>query len=354
MSPPRVLVADDSDLCRDALVAILQARGTVNVVATASTGREAVTRTAQERPDLVVMDVLMPEMGGFEAVEIIMAEQPTPILMMTSDPRGSVGELSFEALRRGALDLWIKPSWPAPDATADALRRHIHQLSKAPVLRHPMGNRATWTRTTPRKSTAVAPRPTKPFSYVFIAASTGGPAALERILGALPADFAVPVMIVQHLPDSFDRSLASWLDRVTPPSVRVAEDGALLMPGTILIAPSGADAEVTRRGRVRLRTPPDGRGYHPSADILFHSAARELGASALGMVLTGMGRDGALGLRALADTGALTIAQDSATSLVDGMPAAARAAGAASLVLPLEGIAPFLCSRALRRVRNGS
>ncbi len=351
MSPPRVLVADDSTLQRDAIAGVLRANGGAIVVGLAGTGREAVARTTELRPDLVVMDVLMPDMGGLEAVERIMAEQPTPILMMTSDPRGQSGELGFEALRRGALDLWVKPQLPVPPSSADALRRQVGRLAKAPVLRHLLGHRGSWKRSRATDVDEPLGRARTPTEYVFIAASTGGPAALARVLGALPADFGWPIMVVQHMPESFDRSLASWLDGMTRTTVRVAADGARLEPGTISVAPAGLDAEVTRRGCVRLRKPAEGSGYHPSADVLFFSAAAELGAAALGIVLTGMGRDGARGLRALVERGGMTVAQDAASSLVDGMPAAARAAGAARVVLPLDEIAPFLAARAPRRIR---
>lgn len=348
MTPPRVLVADDSGLQREAIAALLRASGAA-VVGTAATGREAVARTAELRPDLVVMDVVMPDMGGLEAVERIMADLPTPILMMTADPRGESGELCFEALRRGALDLWIKPALPVPHAAAEALRHKVNRLARAPVLHHPLGRRSSWKRSTETEPTPVVQWRSASVQVVLIASSTGGPAALARLLGALPIDFAWPILIVQHMPDRFDHSLATWLDRLTRFRVRVAAHGDPFEAGTILVAPSGLDAEVSRQGCVRLRKGVPENGYHPSADVMFLSAATELGAGAVGIVLTGMGRDGAHGLRALADRGAMTIAQDAASSLVDGMPAAARAAGAARAVLSLDAIAPFLAAHAPRR-----
>lgn len=348
MTPPRVLVADDSGLQRDAIAELLRASGAA-VVGTAASGREAVARTAELRPDLVVMDVVMPDMGGLEAVERIMADLPTPILMMTADPRGESGELCFEALRRGALDLWIKPALPVPPASAEALRHKVNRLARAPVLHHPLGRRSSWRRSAETEPTPAIQWRSASVQVVLIAASTGGPAALARLLGALPVDFGWPMLIVQHMPDRFDHSLATWLDRQTQSRVRVAAHGDSFEPGTILVAPAGLDTEVSSQGRVRLRKPVPGPGYHPSADAMFLSAAAELGIAAVGVVLTGMGRDGARGLRALADKGAMTIAQDAASSLVDGMPAAARAAGAARAVLALDAIAPFLCGHAPRR-----
>ena len=322
----RVLVADDSPLFRELLARVVGDDPGFEVVGSARDGAEAARLARSLRPDVVTMDLQMPEADGFSGIARIMAETPTPILVLTSLPAKAV---TFKALSLGALDLLEKPP---PDADLEeygqTLRSRLRLLAGVRVIRHPLGLR--------RERGASPPRGARP-SVVAVGASLGGPRALATLLRALPGDFPVPIAVVQHIADGFTEGLAAWLDQECDLRVAVARDGEVLEPGNVRMAPAGHHLLVgPSRTRLSDAAPID--GFRPSVTALFQSVSEAHGHRACGVLLTGMGRDGADGLVALRRAGGHAIVQDEATSAIFGMPRAAIEAGAADRVLGLEEI----------------
>lgn len=338
----RVLVADDSMLFATALVDILEQDPELEIVGVASDGRQAVEMTQSLRPQVVTMDVRMPILDGLAAVEGIMTSAPTPILVLTADPRGESGELAFEALARGAVDLMPKPlSFPGPEAQQQALRDRIRLLAGVAVVRHPKRHRIPL-----RTGSIRAPGRVR---VVAIGASTGGPQALAQLLADLPAGFGAGIVVVQHMSPGFLENLTRWLNAITPLDVRVGVPGDVIEPGVVLVTPDEVHAVVDDRGRFQVDRGASIGGHRPSATRLFESVARSCGPSAIGLQLTGMGRDGAEGLLTLRRAGGVTVAQDRESSAIYGMPGAAVELGAACRVLPLRGIGPFLAAHVAER-----
>lgn len=340
-TPVRVLVVDDSLVAREMLTQILQSDPDIEVAGVASNGAEAVEAVARLKPDLVTMDIHMPKMDGIAAVEQIMAYTPTPILVVSSSVHGEGVGRAFDALSAGALEVMKKPEprdWAELDRIAAELIRKVKLLSRVRVITHIRGRRATG-----RPSEAAPPPTREPgaVSLVAIGSSTGGPSALMSVLAPLPADFPVPIVIAQHIADGFIPGLVSWLDATCKITVRAAVDGEMAMPGNAYLAPTGRNLAVDTL-TLRFKQPGERQLYIPSADTLFESVAKTHGGSAVGVLLTGMGDDGARGLKSLRDAGALTIVQDEATSTVFGMPKAAIEMGAARKVLPVQQIADAL------------
>jgi two-component system chemotaxis response regulator CheB len=330
----RVLVAEDSPTARALLVEILRSDHGLEVVGEAVNGLEAVEMTRRLRPDVVTMDIRMPLMDGLQATKEIMAETPTPIVIITASLERRDVELSMQALRAGALAVLSKPAGPGTPGFSEEcplLITKVKLMAGVKVVRR-------W-RERPPAGQRPAGRGAKP-RLVAIAASTGGPAALQQLLSALPVGFPVPILVVQHIAPGFVAGLASWLDAVSPLEVRVAEEAEPLRSHHVYLAPDGRDLGVSDRETISLSVPRRGNGS--GATPLFESVARVYGASALAIILTGMGRDGAEGLAAIKRAGGRVIAQDEETSVVFGMPAAAIDAGLADLVLPISFIAPML------------
>lgn len=333
----RVLIADDSAIFVEVMRSALQGNG-IEVCGIAHDGEEAVLLAERLRPDLISMDIEMPRLDGLNAVEQIMARSPTRILVLTGDPRGPTGGWTFEALRRGALDVMQKPL---------ALARHhqaqVELVEKIRALCRTDGPRR---RSPAAQRVSIVDRPprTRP-EGIGIVSSTGGPAALGRLCAALPRVFPLPVVVVQHLPPGFVEGFAKWLRETISLDVRIPKDGDPLEGGCVYLAPDGRHAAVDKGSRLRLLEGGNDR-ICPSGDELLLSMARAWGERAVGVVLTGMGRDGARGLEALRLAGGTTVAQDEATSVVYGMPKAAKPA--AQRILPLGDIAPFLTYLAKR------
>lgn len=325
----RVLVVDDSPIVREILTSILDRQEEFEVVGFAESGSEAARKAAALKPDVISMDLLMPETDGFEGIARIMAETPTPILVLTSE-RGEVA--AFRALSLGALDLLEKP--PADMDLASyglQLRRRLRLLASVPVIRHMRG----------LKQPRPAPVATRRVELVAIAASLGGPRALTALFKSLPPDFGVPIAVVQHMAEGFTEGLTRWIRQETGRDVREAQEGEPLEPGMIRFAPAGKHL-LLERGRARLEDGPPIHGFRPSATPLFRSAAKSYGPRACGVMLTGMGDDGADGLLELRQAGGTTIAQDEASCVVFGMPRAAIQVGAVETVLPLDRIGAAL------------
>jgi two-component system chemotaxis response regulator CheB len=338
-APTRVLVCEDSTTFAAALVRTLERGGEIEVVGVATSAEAAIADLARLAPDLVTMDIELPGMSGLEAVEEIMSTRPTPILVVSSHIRAG-SDLVAAALASGALEAIGKSDLVLRDpdaAAAVAFRRRVKLLSGARVIRHPRG------RLNGRNN---APSPPAPRGAVIgICASTGGPHALATVLSGIPAGFAVPILVVQHIGAGFSEGLAEWLDGAVPLPVRLAEHGASALPG-VSLAPDGADLVLGAQGVLRLdRTTPAGL-HRPSGDALLRSIAHHAQSAGVAVVLTGMGRDGAEGLVAVREAGGLTIAQDEVTSAVYGMPREAAKRGAA-LILPIGEIARALTTVAL-------
>jgi two-component system chemotaxis response regulator CheB len=332
----RVLVAEDSPTARLLLVEILSSDPDIQVVGQARDGVEAVEMTRTLRPDLVTMDVHMPRLNGLDATREIMTTVPTPIVIVTSSAVAGDVERSMHALRAGALDVVPKPVGPHLPGFAEVAQRLIRTvkaLSQVKVVRH-------WRAAQP---TIAVPnsRPSRS-PIVAIATSTGGPPALEQLLRGLPGDFAAPLLVVQHIAPGFVGGLASWLDAVSDLRVKIAEDGELLRPHRVYLAPDGRHLGVAAAGTVVLAEAAPVGGFRPSGTFLFESAAAAFGAAVVAVILTGMGDDGVAGLKAVRATGGRILAQDEASSIVFGMPGAAVAAGLPDQVLPLDALAPRL------------
>jgi two-component system, chemotaxis family, protein-glutamate methylesterase/glutaminase len=342
----RVVVVEDSLVQRSHLVAALAADGDITVVGEATGAGEAAALVERLRPDVVTLDLQIPDGGGLAAVERIMAFAPTPILILSGTIAGRESQAAVAALVAGALDAVPKPARWTPDAERD-LRDRVRLLGRTPVIRHPKGRLSP----TP----PVAP----PSAYrsgggggalVGIAASTGGPQALATVLGGLGL-LSAAVLVVQHLHPDFLAGFVSWMDRACPLPVVEAVAGAPLRPGIVHVGPVGVHLKVDGSGRHVVLDPAPATLHRPSANELFTSIARSAGPGGVGVVLTGMGDDGASGLLALRRAGGRTIAQDEATSAVYGMPKAAVTVGAVAEVVALGDIAAAV-QRAVRGVRR--
>jgi two-component system, chemotaxis family, protein-glutamate methylesterase/glutaminase len=333
----RVLVVDDSPTYRLLLAAILRADPELEVVGQAVDGAEAVEMVKRLRPDIVTMDVQMPRLDGFAATKRIMVETPTPILITTSvDPRAL--SVSLEAVRVGALAVQAKPGDPLGlgfDEEAQEFVRQVKAMARVKVVRHfePEPVRPA---VPPSSSAAALYR--SPAEVVAIAASTGGPAAIHRILTTLTADFPLPILLVQHIARGFSPGFAEWLDKACPLRVKLAENGEPLQPSTVYVAIDDHHLGLSTARHIQLSTAPPVGGFRPSGTVLFESVAHAYGSQALAVILTGMGRDGVEGLRAVRQAGGRTIAESEESAVVYGMPAAAVNAGLADFILPLDQI----------------
>ncbi len=331
----RVLIVDDSSFYRKRIRSALGESPLIEVVGEAADGREAVELACRHRPDLVTMDVAMPVLDGIGAVRRIMRDCPTRIVMFSALTQEGA-EATLRALEAGAVDFLPKISRSEQMGSAAAqLRERVLSLAQAAPVAPPARPA--------RKAPKAAARAGVQQGLLVIGASTGGPMAVQRVLAGLPADYPLPVLVVIHMPGSFTSTYALRLNAVCALEVAEAADGDALRPGRVLVAPGGYQAEVERGARglyVRLSEGRPDQLYHPSVDVTFSSVARALGAEGLGVVLTGMGSDGAEGARRLREAGGRVWAQDQASSVVYGMPRAV--ADIAERILPLERIAPAL------------
>lgn len=341
----RVLVAEDSVTVRELLIEILQSDREIEVVGQAKNGVEAIELTERLRPNIVTMDVHMPLLDGFEATKEIMARVPTPIVIVSSSISGRDVEMSLNAMRAGALMVIAKPDNPqAHDfgVRQGQLVTMVKALSQVKVVRR-WGARGSEARAglvqpvrQPRRIPGTRAR------IVAIAASTGGPAALQRILQDLPGDFPVPILVVQHIATGFVTGLADWLNANCALRVKVAEHGEPALKRTVFLAPDERHLGIGMDGRVSLVDGPPVGGFRPSGTHLFDSVARAYGAAVAALILTGMGSDGVGGLRAVKAAGGHVLAQDEDTSVVYGMPREAVAAGVVDAVCSLSEIPQWL------------
>lgn len=346
-----VLLVDESASSRRLLRGALQATDEFVVVGEARTVRDAAMLVDRLQPATVLMHLDSPVAVGLAAIESIMAARPTPIIVYSGELGADGKGSALDALSAGAVEVVAKPDWDNPagvDRYVAELRRLLRAASRIKVITHPRGKLRTAAQPPPETAAAVVSE--RAIRLVVIGASTGGPQALAQVLGALPADFAPAVLVVQHMAEGFIPGLVSWLDTVSPLTVGIAEAGRVLRPGSVSIAPSGHNVQVGRNLRVLL-SEPSARQFHvPGIDPAFCSVAESIGPHAIGILLTGMGRDGAEGLKSLRDAGAVTIGQDEASSAVYGMPGVAMTLGGVEHQLPLNEIA----STVVRLVRSAS
>jgi len=348
----RIVVADDSAVTRELLRRVFDSQPDMIVVGTAATGEDTVRLVERLRPDLVTMDVSMPGLDGVHATRRIMAAQPTPIAIVTAKPVGVGQETTFRAMAAGAVDVIAKPGVEVFEADGQKREQFVRQLrnvahvgvvgirgraayeatsdDERPTTRPPTAGLAQWTSA----------------SLIAIGASTGGPPCIREIVGMLDPAHSPPVVITQHMSAQFIVGFAEWLGSNVSLPVRIARSGALLAQGQVFVAPGDQHLELSDGGALRIVSTAPVHYQRPSVDVMFHSVALAYGGRAVGVLLTGMGSDGAEGLRAMRESGSLTIAQDEASCLVYGMPAAAARLNAAQLT-----VNPHHIGRLLRRIR---
>ena len=341
MSRARIAVADDSSFIRRALSRLLAGEPTLEIVGLAASGEELLQRFDEWQPDAVVLDLSMPGIGGLRTLDALLARRRLPVLILSTHSRRGAPQ-TIEALHRGATDFVDKQEYSLVDfeALRQVLVEKLHQILAAGPPPHPAA----------AAEASLAPHPAPGLAasgieLVVLGASTGGPPAIERILGDLGGELPVPVAIVQHMPAAFTRSFAERLDARLPLRVREAAHHERLLPGVVYIAPGGLHLAVEREHealRTVLSAEPELARHRPSVDVLFTSAAAATRGRLLAALLTGMGFDGAAAMAELARAGVHTIAQDRASSVIFGMPRAAIEAGSALEVLALERIGPRL------------
>ncbi|OJW13065.1 MAG: hypothetical protein BGO49_19860 [Planctomycetales bacterium 71-10] len=350
--PVRALVVDDSALMRRLISDVLNASGRIEVVGVARDGREAVAQTAKLRPDVVTLDVEMPEVSGLDALPTILAVHEVPVVMVSALTQEGA-DVTLKALEFGAVDYHPKPAknqLAEMRAEGDLLVAKVLGAAQGRVFRPRRATAAA-----PPSRISPAPPPGPAAGCIAIGISTGGPQALARVIPLLRPP-TPPILIVQHMPAQFTGVFAARLDRSSDLEVKEAADGDLVEPNRVLVAPGGRHLTIVgraARARASLSAPDDPAvsGHKPSADALFRSVARVFGAEAVGVIMTGMGRDGADGCRAILDAGGTTIGQDEATSVVYGMNKAAFLEGAVRLQFPLDDLPDLI--RSLSTARKG-
>jgi two-component system chemotaxis response regulator CheB len=327
---------------RDLLVHIFSSDPEMRVVGAVSNGEEAVEAVGRCRPNLVMMDVHMPKMDGFEATRKIMTTRPVPIIIVSETLVDQVAA-TFRAIEAGALAFVRHPpgiGHPVHSAAAAELLLLAKLMAEIKVVRR-WGRPAREMPARQARDTAPGIEPAD-IKLIAIGASTGGPIVLQGVLSALAPDLRVPVLVVQHIAPGFTQGLAEWLGQTCGLPVHVATHGELALPGHVYLAPDGLQMGISRLGRIMITSAPAEHGLCPSVSYLFRSVAGEFGPNAVGVLLTGMGRDGADELKLMRDMGVVTIAQDESSSVVHGMPGEAIRLDAAKYVLPPEGIAALL------------
>ena len=368
----KVLVVDDSGFFRRRVSEILSADPTIQVVGTATNGKEAIDQALALKPDVITMDYEMPMMDGITAVRHIMQRCPTPVLMFSSLTHEGA-RVTLDALDAGAVDYLPKNFEDIsrnPDKVKQMLCEKVHTISRsnrrfgsyashapvaaaAPASSHapassfssPAAARAPVPARAPAPAAAPAHSPApkrKPYKLVAIGTSTGGPVALQRVLTQLPANFPAPIVLIQHMPAAFTKAFAERLDKLCRINVKEAEDGDMLRPGLALLAPGGKQMMIDGRGTVKILPGDERLNYKPCVDITFGSAAKSYGDKVLSVVLTGMGADGREGARLLKQGGSTVWAQDEASCVIYGMPMAIVKANLADAVYSLDEIGKHL------------
>jgi two-component system chemotaxis response regulator CheB len=337
----KVLIVDDSAVSRGLLARVLTSDPSIEIIANACDGAEALALLAEKKPDVVTMDIHMPGMDGFEVTRQIMETQPLPIVIVSASFNPDDVAKTFRAMEAGAVAAVEKPRGPGDPAHAEMARKLIDAvkaMSEVRVVRRWSRKRVEAARAEP----AVALRAGGEVRLVAIGASTGGPPVLQTVLTGLPKPCPAPVVIVQHISAGFVQGLADWLTATTGMTVRLARHGDVAQAGFAYLAPDGCQMGITRDFRIMCGQEQAEHGLRPSASFLFRAVARHFGAHAVGVLLTGMGCDGAEDLKGMRDAGAVTLVQDKESSVVHGMPGEAIRLDAATHVGNPERIAAML------------
>jgi two-component system chemotaxis response regulator CheB len=345
----RVLVVDDSPVFRELLVHLLSSDDRLEVIGTAGDGITAIEQVRRGRPDVVTMDIQMPRMDGLEATRIIMETLPTPIVIISGSASEDVVAATFQSLEAGALAFLEKPHNYYGEAAAKLVEM-VKLMAEVKLVRR-------WARYGSNGAAKIEPVVPMPrlshIDLVVIGASTGGPQVLQAILSELPREFPAPLVIVQHISPGFVSGLVAWLEQSSGFRVQLAINGDSLRPAHCYVAPDGLQLGIEVQAgylpRVRLWAAPAENGHLPSVSYMFRSATQALGPGLIGILLSGMGKDGAMELKRMKDTGAVTIAQNRETSVVAGMPGEAIDLGGATYVLPAGGIASMLSQLVMSR-----
>jgi two-component system, chemotaxis family, protein-glutamate methylesterase/glutaminase len=344
-----VLIVDDSPVARQLLGHILGGDRDLRVIGSAGSGEEALRFIALHQPQAITMDVEMPGMNGFEVTRRIMATHPIPIVIITASYKPEMISKAFEAMEAGALAILEKPCGirhPDYGRQAAEIIQTVKLMAEIKLVKRTAGLKAdkppvppAWKATRPPASGDIA--------LIAVGASTGGPQVLEAILAGLPG-FQIPLVIVQHIAPGFLPGLVDWLNQKSGPRLSIARDGEPILPGHAYMIPNGFQIEVTPSLTLSLRQDRIKQAFCPSVNGLFRSVANACGARAAGVLLTGMGNDGAEGLKLMRDKGALTVAQDETSSTIYGMPGEAVKLGAAEHILPPAGIIKLLAGLSRR------
>lgn len=330
----RVLIVDDSPTKRDIFAALLREENDMEVAGIAKDGAEGISMAEQLRPDVITMDIEMPNMNGIEATKAIMSRAPIPIVIVSSLSKAQI-IYTMEAMHLGAVD-FIAVS-QGFKSISDEFIRKVRLASKIKVVRYIDARQPKVA--APLLSAIAHRKPAVKSRIVAIGVSTGGPTALFEILSQLPPDFPVPVVIVQHMMGGFTEGLAEWLNTNCALTVKESKQSELLKAGTAYICPGDYNLKVTMQGTADLVTMPEDALYKPSVDVMMHSVAKNYGASAIGIILTGMGRDGCEGMQAIKKAKGETMAQDESSCIVYGMPKVAIESGCIDRVVSLKSIA---------------
>lgn len=346
----RLLVVEDSPSVREFLLYLFASDQEIQVIGTASNGEEALEAVKHKKPDVITMDLHMPRMDGYAATRAIMENIPTPIVIVTGSSSSDELSNTLSALEAGALAVTKRPQGighPDHAATARELIQTVKLMSEIKVVKR--WAKPGKTSSKPHEAHPATPMPALPtarkvFRLVAIGSSTGGPLVLQQILAQLPQAFPLPIMIVQHIAQGFTEGFVEWLTEASRFPGVLAANGTVMRPGHAYIVPNDYQASVDSYGRITLKKDPPENGHCPSVSYLFRSVAEAYREHAIGVLLTGMGKDGAAELGLMKDKGALTIAQDKESSVVHGMPGTAIALGAATYVLGPEKIAAALIS----------
>jgi two-component system chemotaxis response regulator CheB len=361
-TPPkkiRVLVVDDSAFMCRVLQEIINSDPQLEVAGQGRDGRDAVAMAEALRPDVITMDINMPHLDGLQATELIMSQHPRPIVIVSSESREGAAS-TLKALELGAIDFVPKPSSGIDldmKNVREELTRKIKLAAKVRVVRTatrsklPVPHAPLPAAATPAKSAALASQGGGKFPIVAIAASTGGPAAVMRVVAGLPAEFPAATILVLHMPETFTKQFTMQLAEIAPLPVKEAEALESIQPGMIYLCPGSHHLRLTAAGRISLDPGARIEGYRPSADMAFESIAEYARALAVGVVLTGMGGDAARGAKAMKAAGGYVLAQDEATSMIFGMPAEAIKTGAVNEVLGLGDISAAIERRVVKLCR---